>query len=60
VNNRYLIHAALSGLLALPDARAEAIIEKLSPNILLHLEERLIDADEDLLWLRDVMAAGCA
>ena len=60
VDQRHLIHASLAGLLALPDERAEAIIDRLTGDILFCLEEQLIEADEDLLWLRDVMPAGLA
>jgi len=60
VDQRHLIHTSLSGLLALPDDRAGAIIDRLTGDILFCLEEQLIDADEDLLWLRDVMPAGLA
>jgi len=59
-DHRYLIHASLAGLLALPDDRAEAIIDQLTGDILYCLEEQLIEADEDLLWLRDVLPAGLA
>jgi len=57
---RHLIHASLSGLLALPDDRAEAIIDRLTGDVLFCMEEQLIEAGEDLLWLRDVMPAGLA
>jgi len=60
VDHRHLIHACLSGLLALSDERAEPIIDRLTTDILICLEDLLIEADEDLLWLRDVMPAGHA
>jgi len=60
VDQRHLIHASLAGLLALPDERAEAIIDRLTGDILFCLEEQLIEADEDLLWLREVIPVGLA
>jgi hypothetical protein len=57
---RYVIHAALSGLLALPDENAETIIDRLTPDALLCLEDQLLESEEELLWLREVNPVGTA
>ncbi len=60
MDHKNLVHAALSGLLALPDNHAEAIIDQLTSDILECLKDQLMESDEDLLWLREAIPAGHA
>jgi len=60
MDRRYLIHAALSGLLAQPDNFADALIDQLTTDVLCRLEDQLMESGEDFLWLRDVTPAGHA
>jgi len=60
IDKRYLIHAALAGILTLPAGDADRLISKLHPGVLARLAAGLRPSGNGLLRLRDAPPAGHA